>query len=160
MCLCDLIVWSHSICIQNLGSIGPVVSEMQNKGNVCVGVYMCVYVCVLYCIRKRQWHVMPWSHLCVKPSGMSNANVWLCMAVQRCGLIEGGFKQRCDHDNTCIEGGFAIYEQGTYMVTLCRQINTWLMLYSKCYVYEQRERMAVHGSIGKGVTTTIRACYL
>ena len=74
---CDLIVWSHSICIKNLGSIGPIVCEMQNKGNVCVGVCacVCVCVCVLYCIRKRQWHVMPWSHLCVKPSGMSNANI-------------------------------------------------------------------------------------
>ena len=46
MFLCDLIVWSHSICIQNLGSIGRVVSEMQNKGNVFVGVCACVCVCV------------------------------------------------------------------------------------------------------------------
>ena len=43
---CDLIVWSHSICIKNLGSIGPMVCEMQNKGNVCVGVCACVCVCV------------------------------------------------------------------------------------------------------------------
>ena len=43
---CDLIVWSHSICIKNLGSIGPIVCEMQNKGNVCVGVCACVCVCV------------------------------------------------------------------------------------------------------------------
>ena len=50
MFLCDLIVWSHSICIQNLGSIGRVVSEMQNKGNVFVGVCVGVCVCVLYCI--------------------------------------------------------------------------------------------------------------
>ena len=47
MFLCDLIVWSHSICIQNLGSIGRVVSEMQNKGNVFVGVCACVCVCVV-----------------------------------------------------------------------------------------------------------------
>ena len=47
MFLWDLIVWSHSICIPNLGSIGPVVSEMQNKGNVCVGVYVRVCVCVI-----------------------------------------------------------------------------------------------------------------
>ena len=47
MFLCDLIVWSHSICIQNLGSIGRVVSEMQNKGNVFVGVCACVCVCVI-----------------------------------------------------------------------------------------------------------------
>ena len=44
---CDLIVWSHSICIKNLGSIGPMVCEMQNKGNVCVGVCACVCVCVI-----------------------------------------------------------------------------------------------------------------
>ena len=47
---CDLIVWSHSICIQNLGSIGPMVCEMQNKGNVCVGVCACVCVCVCVCV--------------------------------------------------------------------------------------------------------------
>ena len=47
MFLCDLIVWSHSICIQNLGSIGRVVSEMQNKENVFVGVCACVCVCVI-----------------------------------------------------------------------------------------------------------------
>ena len=29
---------SHFICIPNLGSIGPVVSEIQNIGNVGVGV--------------------------------------------------------------------------------------------------------------------------
>ena len=47
MFLCDLIDWSHSICIQNLGSIGTMVCEMQNKGNVCVGVCACVCVCVI-----------------------------------------------------------------------------------------------------------------
>ena len=50
------------------------VCEMQNKGNVCVGV--CACVCVCYTVyENRQWHVMPWSHLCVKPSGMSNAKI-------------------------------------------------------------------------------------
>ena len=51
---------------------------------VCGRMCVCVCVCVCVCdIRKRHWHVMPWSHLCVKPSGMSNANVWLCMAHRR-----------------------------------------------------------------------------
>ena len=43
--LCNMIGKSHYICMPNLGSIGTVVSEIQNKGNVCVGV--CGYVCVL-----------------------------------------------------------------------------------------------------------------
>ena len=50
------------------------VCEMQNKGNVCVGVCACVCVC-WYCIRKpavaRNAVVTP---LC-KASGMSNANI-------------------------------------------------------------------------------------
>ena len=28
----------------NLGSIGPVIPEIQNEGNVCVGVCACVYL--------------------------------------------------------------------------------------------------------------------
>ena len=42
----NMLVWSHSICIQNLGSIGPVVREIQNKGEMCV--WACVRVCVIY----------------------------------------------------------------------------------------------------------------
>ena len=34
--------------MQNLGSIRPVVCEIQNKGNVCVGVYVCVCLIYLY----------------------------------------------------------------------------------------------------------------
>ena len=29
-----MLVWSHSICIQNLSSIGPMVPEIQNKGDL------------------------------------------------------------------------------------------------------------------------------
>ena len=42
MFLCDLIVWSHSIRIQNLGSIGPTVSEIQKQRKIWPLTFICI----------------------------------------------------------------------------------------------------------------------